>query len=217
MTTDLQGRCVTCMQHWGAEQRASDAEFARNFNMQQWNACTIALKENMATIHELEAKLSDAESALAACEAKLATSEAEAKQSAIDTDFWAQQAADIAKEHNEWLSKAEASEATVARRTAALEILYNASKGYNDGLMRSGLQWEGSTSKDGKPYFTSNELDVLADTWINAIEVTEEVMDALASTRSQAEETDDQVPPNSPAPLPGTSAQAGRTPRVRLR
>ncbi len=40
--------------------------------------------------------------------------------------------------------------------------------------------------------------------------------DALASARSQAEETDDQVPPNSPAPLPGTSAQAGRTPRTRL-
>ncbi len=39
---------------------------------------------------------------------------------------------------------------------------------------------------------------------------------ALVSARSQAGETDDQVPPNSPEPLPGTSAQAGRTPRTRL-
>ncbi len=49
-----------CSDHNAARQRdelqqeLGDAIFARDFNSQQWNACTAALKENMATIQELE-------------------------------------------------------------------------------------------------------------------------------------------------------------------
>lgn len=42
------------------EQRIADAEFSRNFNAQKWNECTIALKENMDTINDLQAQLTAA-------------------------------------------------------------------------------------------------------------------------------------------------------------
>ncbi len=156
---------------------------------------------NETTFEEAQAAVFDLACAdLGVLEAKLAASEAEAKQSAIDTDFWTQQAADIAKERNEWFSKAEASEATVARLTAALED-------QSRRLVRLGNEADDETRD------AADIVERLADRIHLAVVAND---DALASARSQAEETDDQVPPNSPAPLPGTSAQAGRTPRTRL-
>ena len=39
----------------------ADVKFQRDFNMQQWSACTTALKENMATIHRLEDEAREAQ------------------------------------------------------------------------------------------------------------------------------------------------------------
>ncbi len=91
--------------------------------------------------------------------------------------------------------KLAASEATVARRAAALSN-------------RAGYCWHCSNFT-GEDKVQGGRGDEAHEDWC-------QIGQALTSARSQAGETHDQVQTHRPSQVSGTSAQAGRTPRVRL-